>query len=809
MAASAAALHRASAPLHRTRFIGRDHERLAARTLLLEKGVPLLTVIGPGGVGKTRLALRVVEDVQHAFADGVIFVDISSIREPALVLSAIAAALGMIETGERLVADILLDALHQQQILLVLDNCEQVLGIAPAIATLLSGCPALQILATSRARLNIQVEQELVIPPLATEPRDRASMSDLLRNEAVALFLQRARALTPDFDPTADELQAISECCRRVDGLPLAIELAAARLKVLSPQALAARLSDSLQILTGGRSDAPERQRTLRATIAWTYNLLSLAHQALFRQVGVFAGGFTLEAAESLSASLANGENPLQATEFLDQLETLFDWNLLQSVPHASPTTGAGPLRFAMLETIREYALEQLTDQGEVPAVRAAHAALYLALAEEADAEIEQFSMGPGLDRLESERANVRAALDYFRTSQDWEHAARLLIATHKLWQFRGPIREWISAAEMVLDERDALSSACNLSLRFLLGMLRWVAGNGEQALHDYAQCLTPARTNNDVALIVSILNQQAIVYGWDRRDWDSAIPLEQEAVALARAHDVALTFPLGNLGTMLALAGDPEQGILLIDEAIARDRASGFVYGLAVRVMLRGLAAHHTGDYQGAAQWWAESIQHFRACQDEMHQAAPLSGLADLVSGQEPARAAWLVGVVHGIGLRTGGGSESGPTGLFHALRANAEARSRQALGEAAYVEALTCGLRLPIAAAIEESLALARSWRPGPLHDALIAAQPEADMEVSLSAPRPTSALPPGINLTRREHEILLLLCQRLTDREIADLLYLSTKTVSNHVNNLRGKLGARNRREAAAIAVRQALV
>jgi predicted ATPase/DNA-binding CsgD family transcriptional regulator len=812
VAASAPALLLGSLPFPRTRLIGREEEIRAARAFLLDDAVPLLTLTGPGGVGKTRLALVIAEAAHPAFADGVVFVDLAPIRDPTLVLSALATALGIRETGDRLLRDVLREALHPRQILLVLDNCEQVLDAAPDLAALLSSCPALQILATSRVRLNIQGEHELTVPPLALPLRDDAAPAALTQVEAVALFLQRARSVNHAFAPAADDLRAIAESCRRVDGLPLAIELAAARLKVLSPQALAARLSGRLQLLTGGGRDVPERQRTLRATIAWTYDLLPPEHQDLFRRLGVFTGGFTLEAVEAIAAAPSIEDEKPASTLVLDRLTTLVDWSLLQAMPQPVERTKHRSPRFTMLETIREYALEQLHERGEDPATREAHAAYFVTLAEQADAEIEASGMRRGLGRLEAERANLRAALDHFltrRTHRDDEWAARLVIATHKLWQFRGPIREWIASAEDALARLDTGSSPYALPLHFLLGMLRWVAGEGEHALADFTACLDQAREESDVAFIVSILNQQAIVYGWDRREWDQAIRLEQEAVALARAHGTPLPFPLGNLGTMLTLAGEPDRGLPLIDEALALDQAAGNDYGLAVRLMLRGLAAYETGDHRGAARWWDESVQRFWACQDEMHLVGPLSGLAALMSRRDRTQAARLLGMAQAIRERTGSGSQGGPTALFHAMREHAESIARDALGEMAYAAAFTAGRLLPLAAAVDEARAIATALASGSSLGSVTVATPEAS---SIPA-RPDSLSAPGVSpdfgLTRREREILGLLCQRLTDPEIAGRLFISAKTASNHVNSIRGKLGAHTRREAAAIAVRHGLV
>jgi predicted ATPase/DNA-binding CsgD family transcriptional regulator len=434
-------------PIQITSFIGRQGEIKTLNSLLA--AVRLLTLRGPPGTGKTRLAVETVKQCLDRFPDGVFYIDLAPITDPDLVLSTIVQSLDLKESQSQSLMETLIRHLRDKQVLLVLDNFEQVIPAAPLTSDLLSACPGLKIMVTSREALRVSGEQEYPVPPLAVPDAERLdSLRELSQNEAVQLFIQRTRAVKPDFELSEGNAPFVAEICIRLDGLPLAIELAAARSNLLSPENMCARLESRLTTLTGGARDLPRRMQTLRAAIDWSYNLLDNQEQRLLNQLSVFQGGRAIEAVEKIC-------DPDVSISVLDGLESLLNKNLLYSEPGKT-----GETRFYMLETIHEYAREMLAKSGEKNEYEKRHAQYFVALAEQSETEFQGIRQEYWYARLTDELDNIRTVLNWAFANQDYELAARLAAAMREFWYYNGVLSESSTWIDRALENEGQISPA-------------------------------------------------------------------------------------------------------------------------------------------------------------------------------------------------------------------------------------------------------------------------------------------------------------------------------------------------------------
>ena len=488
--------------------------------------VRLLTLTGPGGTGKTRLGLQVAADLLDEFSDGVFFVALASITEPELVASTIARALGVKESAEQSLMEGLKNYLRDKHLLLVLDNFEQVLEGAPLVRELLVACPKLKVLATSRIPLRLYGEQEYPVPPLSLpDPGVMPPLEALTQYEAVRLFVERARAVKADFQVTNENASAVAEICARLDGLPLAIELAVARLKVLTPQKMLDRLGDRLKLLTRGARDLPERQRTLRATMEWSHALLEEGEKVLFARLSVFVGGRTIEAIEAVCD--AEGDLPMEA---LDGVESLVDKSLLRE-----EGTGGEP-RFVMLETVHEYAREKLQESGEAEELRRLHARYFLSLAEVETGTYKGGGRAEWFQLLEDEQDNFRAALSWSLESDEVEFGLRLAAALQPYWTRRGHYGEGCRWLEDVLEKQGPASAEARAEAQNAMGWLAYWQGDIERASNAAEEGLLLCKR---AGIEARVTNHLRILVGFTAEilthDYKRATELFEESLELSR----------------------------------------------------------------------------------------------------------------------------------------------------------------------------------------------------------------------------------------------------------------------------------
>jgi predicted ATPase/DNA-binding winged helix-turn-helix (wHTH) protein len=597
-------------PVPRTSFIGRDQQVTEAADLLLREGIRLLSFTGPGGAGKTRLALAVAGAITERFPGGVQFISLASITDAALVDTALAVGLQIQQVANRSISQLIADHLKNAGLfLLILDNFEQVLPAATTVAETLEACPSLKILVTSRSRLDIYGEQEFPV-------------TRLQQDSAIELFAQRAASVWPGFAITSENASAIQEICLRLDGLPLAIELAAARTRLLSPAAILDRLQSRLQLLTGGARDLPQRQQTLRKAIDWSHDLLNEAERKLFRRFSAFVGGCTLEGAEAVCNT-----NLDLGMDLIEGLSSLVDKNLVQRVDRIEAVP-----RFAMLETIREYSLERLIESGEQSAVRRAHAAYCLVLAEEGNPQLNAQDRSRWLALCDAEVDNFRFALDWLFQTRDLDWGMRLCVALFRFWDMREHLAEGRARLEAIL--RIAGSERTNERARIsvFLGALTTAQTDYDAAERFLQQSLSLYEELGDQTGIASSLNALAVL-SRDRGQYSLAHSYFERSLACWRLlpDRLAIARCLHNLANLVKVLGDYPRARWALNEATEIFEELGDRAGAAWSINQLGDIARAQGDVTDARKLYQRALAIFREAEDPWGSARCLTDLGHI----------------------------------------------------------------------------------------------------------------------------------------------------------------------------------
>ena len=855
-------------PITFTSLIGREQDVATIGALLLRPDVRLLTLLGVGGIGKTRLSIQVANQLREHFNDGICFVGLAPISDPSLVISSIAHELGLQEAGAQSLVETVKTWLRDKQFLLLLDNFEQIVSAAPLLEDLLTACPRLVILVTSREVLRLSAEYLFPVPPLSLP--DLAQHPDheqLSQYAAVSLFLYRAQVLKPDFMLTPANTRAIAEICVRMDGLPLAIELAAARIRLLPPQALLARLSQRLQALTSRSRTLPERQLTLHNTLKWSYDLLNEQEQCLFRRLSVFVGGCTLEAVEVVCAALDGADT---VAPVLNDVDSLIDKSLAQQTEQE----GEEP-RLVMLETVREYGQECLRENREEESCHRAHAQYYLTLAEMAELHLHEAQQFIWLKRLNREQENFRAALQWFIKHTESEHALRLSGALSWYWYMRGYWGEclsWLLTALQLSNTED--HTVARARVLGWAGILTLYQGNSTAEVHTLLEeSIALHKVLEDTRGLAFAIMNLGEVYRV-QEDYLTAHSLMEESVDLCRqAGDKwMLAVALGDLAEVIWAQGNAPSARTLLEEAWALVQEVGDTWSETRVNTILADWARAQGDYSQAATHYQKALSVAQQTGDVQYIAQSLAGLGDMARRQDDnAKALELysqgltiarefglqlstccrllcglgdiaqdegdgirAATLYREGLSLGMKDDYNKLGVVHCLLglARIARRSRQFWRAAQLLSATEAQLNIdreldPLDRAEYErdvadiraylgeeafmtACAQGRSMSP---EQALAAQEP---MMMPTTAPAEPSSVPHAVKsptylagLTAREVEVLRLVAQGLSDAQVAEQLIISPRTVNGHLRSIYNKINVNSRSAATRYAMEHSLI
>ncbi len=813
-------------PLSLTSFIGREREVEQVKRLL--STTRLLTLTGSGGAGKTRLAIKVAEDSQDAYNDGVGLVEFASLSEPSLIPQTVASAFQIQATENQDVAVVLQNYLASRNLLLVLDNCEHLIqAIAELSQSLLHGCRNIRILATSREALNISGETLFRVPSLAfPEPHYLPSLEIAAQYESIRLLVERAQAAKPQFQLTNANLQSVAQICARLDGMPLAIELAAARVKTLGVEQIAAQLVDAFRLLTGGSRTALPRQQTLRATIDWSNALLFEQERVLFRRLSVFAGGWTLDAAEYVCADKAGAirELPLQRTEVLDTLSRLVDKSLVIVEEQENS------VRYRFLETIRQYAREKLVEAGEAEEWQSRQLEFFGTLAQTADPHLRSAEQFTWLKRLASEKDNLRAALEW-ALQPDGQAGARhemgLELAANlaRFWTIQGDLREGRAWLEKMLEFGEDRVSASAVRARAMhgAGFIAWFQDDYDQAFNWLKKSETMWQALAD-PLGLAYTRIYLAHCLWASKDRAAARSMWEEGIVIFQSHDDRWgeAWSLAFLGRDARDSGNYEQARPLYLKSAELLREIGDQWAYAIIASHLGTIAFHLGDYASARKLIGERLALGRKMGSKLHIALSLSGLGGIASaeGDYPG-ATELFKEALVICHQIGNISEvvNNLTWLAWLMSKQGQFERAVRLDAAASKSRGTVNIGWwPLQSSTSDTLEIARAqldqdafdaaWEEG---RAMTLEQAIAQVEQMTFAPKPLAPSPTEFpfGLTAREVEVLRLLARGLANQQIADQLVLSKRTVDAHLSSIYSKLDVTTRSAATRLAIDQKIV